>query len=133
MATPGRRWFATGQGRSGLVASMAAMRLMHLGRDAHVLGGATAPSMRTDDGLIVISGSGETPTTLHFARGARDLGARPLAVIAQPDSTLGTLADAVLPVPSAHTTQFGGSLFEQGTLLLFDAVVMALAADTEGA
>ncbi|MCZ0984590.1 hypothetical protein O1M54_00860 [Streptomyces diastatochromogenes] len=52
---------------------------------------------------------------------------------AQPDSTLGTLADAVLPVPSAHTSQFGGSLFEQGALLLFDAVVMALAADTEGA
>lgn len=30
-----RRWFCAGQGRSGLVAQMAAMRLMHVGFGAH--------------------------------------------------------------------------------------------------
>jgi 6-phospho-3-hexuloisomerase len=34
----GRRWFCPGQGRSGLVAQMAAMRLMHIGFDAHAVG-----------------------------------------------------------------------------------------------
>ena len=62
------RWFAAGQGRSGLVAQMAAMRLMHVGFEAHVVGDATAPSIGAGDGLLVVSGSGETPATLHFAR-----------------------------------------------------------------
>ena len=30
-----RRWFFLGQGRSGMVAEMAAMRFMHMGRSAH--------------------------------------------------------------------------------------------------
>ncbi len=38
-----RRWFWSGQGRSGLVARMAAMRLMHVGFDAHAVGEATTP------------------------------------------------------------------------------------------
>jgi 6-phospho-3-hexuloisomerase len=130
--TPGRRWFATGQGRSGLVASMTAMRLMHLGQDVHVLGEATAPSVGSGDGLIVISGSGETPVSLHYARRAREHGARILAVTAHPSSTLVRLADVVLCVPSRNTAQFSGSLFEQGALLVLDAVVMALTAGREG-
>ena len=54
-----RRWFFSGQGRSGLVAEMAAMRFMHLGRLAHFVGEATAPSIRAGDGLCLVSGSGE--------------------------------------------------------------------------
>src|SRR5919112_5858965 len=60
----GPRWFCSGQGRSGLVAEMAAMRLMHAGFDAHAVGEPTAPSIGEGDGLIMISGSGETPVTL---------------------------------------------------------------------
>ncbi|HWG23602.1 hypothetical protein [Actinospica sp.] len=51
----GRRWFTTGRGRSGLIAQMTAMRLMHLGRTVHVLGEATATSVQSADGLLVIS------------------------------------------------------------------------------
>ena len=47
---------------------MAAMRFMHLGRDSHVLGEATAPSVRHGDVLVAVSGSGETPVTVAFAR-----------------------------------------------------------------
>ena len=128
-----RRWFTTGQGRSGLVAQMTAMRLMHLGRTVHVLGEATAPSVQAADGLLVISASGTTPVSLHFARGAKDLGSRVLAVTTDPASPLGTLADVVLPVPPLRTNQFGGSLFEQGALLVLDAVVMELAAEVHDA
>lgn len=126
-ADRGRRWFCSGQGRSGLVAQMAAMRLMHLGFDAHAVGEATAPSIAEGDGLVMISSSGETPVTLHLARLARGFGARMLAVTSRADSTLAGLADAVIEVPTAGTSQFGGSLFEQSALLLFDALILDLA------
>jgi 6-phospho-3-hexuloisomerase len=129
----GRRWFSTGQGRSGLVAQMTAMRLMHLGRDVHVLGEATAPAVAPVDGLLVISGSGNTPMSLHFARRTRELGGQILAVTAHRTSPLGALADIVLQVPPTQTRQFGGSLFEQGALLVMDAVVLALAAEQHDA
>ena len=56
-----RCWFFSGQGRSGLAAQMAAMRLMHVGRNVHSVGEVTAPSIRKCDGLVIVSGSGETP------------------------------------------------------------------------
>ena len=94
-----RRWFCSGQGRSGLVAQMAAMRLMHVGFDAHAVGEATAPAIGSRDGLVMISGSGETPVTLHLARLARDYGAHVLAVTTRADSTLAQHAHAVIQVP----------------------------------
>ena len=125
-AEPARRWFVSGQGRSGLVAQMAAMRLMHLGFDAHAIGEATAPSIGRGDGLVMFSGSGETPVTLHLAGLAREFGADILAFTTRTDSTLAGLAEVVIEVPVAETVQFGGSLFEQSALLLFDVVVLEL-------
>jgi 6-phospho-3-hexuloisomerase len=127
-ADRGRRWFCLGQGRSGLVAEMAAMRLMHVGFDVHAVGEPTAPSIREGDGLVAISGSGETPVTLHLARLAVGFRAAVLAVTTRADSTLAGLADAVIEVPTAGTRQFGGSLFEQSALLLLDAVVLQVTA-----
>jgi 6-phospho-3-hexuloisomerase len=123
-----RRWFCSGQGRSGLVAQMAAMRLMHVGFDAHVVGEATAPSIGTGDGLVMISGSGETPMTLHIARLALAFGAHVVAVTTRADSTLAHLADSLIEVPTTGTDQFGGTLFEQSALLLLDAVVLEITA-----
>jgi 6-phospho-3-hexuloisomerase len=120
----GRRWFCAGQGRSGLVAQMAAMRLMHVGFDAHVVGEATAPAIRDGDGLLAVSGSGETPITLHLARLARGFGAHVLVVTTRADSTLAGLAVRVIEVPTAGSGQFGGTLFGQSALLLLDAVIL---------
>ena len=122
-----RRWFFSGQGRSGLVAEMAAMRFMHLGRAVHVAGEATAPSIRHGDGLVIVSGSGETSTSVNFARIAKGENADVVLVTHKPESTLAGLADAVLVVPVDKTEQFGGSLFEQVSLILLDAVVVELA------
>jgi len=127
-ADGGCRWFCLGQGRSGLVAQMAAMRLMHIGFEAHAVGEATAPSIGEGDGLLVFSGSGETPVTIHLARLAAGFRARLLAVTGCADSALAGLADAVIEVPTAETRQFGGALFEQSALLLFDAVVLDVTA-----
>lgn len=123
---PTRRWFCSGQGRSGLVARMAAMRLMHVGFDAHVVGEATTPAIREGDGLMMISGSGETPLTLHLARLAVDYGAHLLAVTTRADSTLARHAHAIIEVPITASGQFGGTLFEQSALLLLDAVILEI-------
>jgi 6-phospho-3-hexuloisomerase len=121
-----RRWFFSGQGRSGLVAEMAAMRLMHMGRPAHFVGEATAPSIRSGDRLCLVSGSGSTAVSIHFARIAKEEGAEIALVTREPDSPLAKLAATVLHVPIEATRQFGGSLFEQTSLVLLDAIVLEL-------
>jgi 6-phospho-3-hexuloisomerase len=122
----GRRWFFSGQGRSGLVAEMAAMRFMHIGRAAHFAGEATAPSIRVDDGLCVISGSGKTSVSLHFGRVAKGEGAKIALITREPGSELAKLADCVFHMPIETTRQFGGSLFEQASLIVLDSVVLEL-------
>ena len=62
------RIFVFGEGRSGLALRMAAMRLVHLGLNVHVVGDATTPAIVPGDILIVGSGSGETPVTLSLAK-----------------------------------------------------------------
>lgn len=128
-ADPNQRWFFSGQGRSGLVAQMAAMRFMHIGRTVHFVSEVSAPSIRTGDALLVISGSGETPVSVGFARIARQEGAKVVTLTHKPKATLAGIADIVLPVPVETTEQFGGSLFEQSCLLLLDSVILALARD----
>lgn len=122
-----RRWFFSGQGRSGLAARMAAMRFMHLGRNVHFVGEATAPSIRHGDGLAIVSGSGETPVSVNFARIAKSEGAQVILITREPNSTLAGIADTTLLAPVTATRQFGGSLFEQISLVLFDAVILELA------
>lgn len=123
-----RRWFFTGQGRSGLVAAQVAMRFMHIGRDCHVVGEATTPAIRAADGLLVISGSGTTHSSVHFARLARAEGATIVAVSRVRQSPLAAVSDVLLQLPVSSTAQLGGNLFEQSALVLLDSVVNTLAA-----
>ena len=126
-AAKGRRWFFSGQGRSGLIAQMAAMRFMHLGYDVHVVGEATAPSVRAADALVLICGSGQTPISVGFATVAKSEGAHLILLTHKPQSKLAGLADVLLPIPMADTAQFGGSLFEQCCLILLDSIALELA------
>jgi 6-phospho-3-hexuloisomerase len=119
----------TGQGRSGYVAHMVAMRLMHLGIDAHAWGEATAPRVGEGAALIAVSGSGGTPVTMHFAQVAKDAGATLVAVVRSRRSPLGELADIIVEIPPrVASRQPGGSMFEQTALLTLDAVVLGYAA-----
>lgn len=122
-----RRWFFTGQGRSGLAAQMTAMRFMHLGRTVHFSGEVSAPSIRKNDGLVVVSASGETPVSLSFAKIAKSEGALVVAITQKPQSSLAAIADVVVHIPVEETVQFGGSLFEQACLILFDSLILQLA------
>lgn len=122
-----RRWFFSGQGRSGLVAQMAAMRFMHLGFATHVVGEATAPAVSRGDALLLICGSGRTPVSVGFATIAKAQGAALVLVTRQAGGELADMADVTLTVPASNTDQFGGTLFEQGALILLDTIAFYLA------
>lgn len=121
-----RRWFFTGQGRSGLVAALVATRFMHIGRCCHVVGEATAPSIRAGDGLMVISASGTTYSSVHHAEVARSEGAMVVSVTRGSESPLASVSDVLLRVPIVSSAQLGGNLFEQSALVLLDSVVNTL-------
>ncbi|GAA2658475.1 6-phospho-3-hexuloisomerase [Streptomyces lunalinharesii] len=126
--------YFTGAGRSGLVMKAAAMRMMHLGRTAHVVGESTTPAITEGCLLWAASGSGTTPGVLRTAREALDTGARVLAFTTDPTSPLAAVAThtVVLPAPAkqspdqAASRQFAGSLFEQSLLLTTDALFHTL-------
>jgi 6-phospho-3-hexuloisomerase len=130
-----KRIFVTGEGRSGLVLRMFAMRLMHLGCQDFVVGETITPSIQTGDLLIDCSGSGSTDGVLAIAQKAKAIGAGVVSITTQPNSPLGQLADIVIHLNAAtkqdhsgqHSQQFAGSLFEQSTLLLLDALFYVLA------
>ena len=123
----GRRWFFSGQGRSGLVAQMAAMRFMHMGRPAHFVGEATAPSIRAG----TVSASSRVPAAPRSpsisARIAKDGGRQNRS--RSPGSRKARLRNSPIasftPL-SNRREQFGGSLFEQTSLILLDAIVLEL-------
>jgi 6-phospho-3-hexuloisomerase len=125
------RVFFSGQGRSGLLAQMAAMRFMHLGVRAHAVGEPTAPSIRRGDTLVIISGSGRTPTSVEFARIAADEGAAVLLVTQQESGPIQEIADETFVIAAGETVQFGNTLFEHVALLMLDSVVLALMADLD--
>lgn len=127
---PGRVFF-TGQGRSGLLAQMAAMRFMQVGVSAHAVGEATTPSVRRGDTLVVISGSGRTPTSVNFARTAAGEGATVLLVTQESTSPLHDLADEAFVIDASSTVQFGNTLFEHVALVVLDAVVLELLSTLE--
>jgi 6-phospho-3-hexuloisomerase len=123
---PARRWFFSGQGRSGLVAAMVAMRFMQIGRRCHVAGEATAPSIRSGDGLLVVSGSGSTATSARHAEVARQEKALVVAVTRVRESPIANLSSLVLHLPVVSSEQLGGDVFEHAALVVLDSVVTTL-------
>jgi 6-phospho-3-hexuloisomerase len=129
-----KRIFVAGEGRSGLAVRMAAMRLVHLGCHVHVVGETTTPSLTDEDLFVVVSGSGKTAIVSIMASAAKAAGASVVAITTQPDSPIAKMADLVVTIEAAakqdrsgqHSKQFAGSLFEQATLLLFDALFHVL-------
>jgi len=128
-----RKVYVSGQGRSALVARTFAMRLVHLGFTAYVVGETVTPAITAGDVLVACSGSGESRLTCYLAEVAANLGATVAVVTAARDSRLARMADACVVIPARRgadalvgSSQFGGTLFEQTTFLFFDAVVLHL-------
>ena len=94
-----KRILVMGAGRSGLVGRAFAMRLLHLGYNAYVLGDTIVPSIGEGDVVIAISGSGRTKLIVTAAEAAKQVRATVVAITSYPDSPLGKLADVVVEIP----------------------------------
>lgn len=129
------RVFVAGAGRSLLMVRGMAMRLMHLGFTAYVVGETVTPAILPGDLLIIASGSGTTGTLVVMAQKCRKVGAKLALITAHPDSPIGALADLTVEVRAAtpkndsgaRSVQPGANTFEQCVLLIGDAVVIDLA------
>ena len=137
--------FVTGAGRSGLAAKAFAMRLMHLGLSAYVVGETISPAIYADDCIVAISGSGETNTIVSAANIAKNRCSKVLALTSYPESTLGQLADCFILVKGRTKKEVDdenymkrqihgnytsltplGTAFELTTLVFLDAIVSEL-------
>ena len=137
--------FVTGAGRSGLAAKAFAMRLMHLGLSAYVVGETISPAIHADDCIVVISGSGETNTIVSAANKAKERGSKVLALTSYPESTIGQLSDCFILVKGRRKKEVDdenymkrqihgnytsltplGTAFELTTLVFLDAIVSEL-------
>ncbi len=124
----GGRVFIAGAGRSKLVGSFFAMRLMHGGYNVSVVGEIVTPSIQQGDLLLVISGSGETQQLLTFTRRAAACGATVALITARANSTIGELADEVFLIgsPESYAQVKGlpmGTVFELSTLCFLEALI----------
>src|SRR5574338_1354781 len=81
-----RRIALHGLGREGLQMKGLAMRLHHLGLDAHVVGDMTLPPVGAGDLFLASAGPGDFATVAALAEIARKAGAKVAIVTAQPGS-----------------------------------------------
>ncbi len=140
----GKKVLVMGAGRSGLVGRAFAMRLLHMGFNAFVLGDTIVPSVSKGDVVIAISGSGRTKLIVTAAETAKQVGATVVAITTFPDSPLGRLADIVVRVPGRTKSEkipdyfarqilgihepFAplGTLFEDTAMVFLDGVIYSL-------
>lgn len=129
-----KKIFVAGAGRSGFMGKSFAMRMMHMGLQAYVVGETVTPSLESEDLFVIGSGSGETKTLISMVEKAKNIGATIAVITINPDSTLGKLADIVIKIPGSpkdqsqstyETIQPMGSLFEQTLLVFYDAVILS--------
>jgi 6-phospho-3-hexuloisomerase len=128
--------FVAAAGRSQMMIRGLAMRLMHLGFKAYVVGETITPAIELGDLLIIGSGSGETATLALMANKAKKIGAKLALITIYPDSTIGKTADMVVRIVAATTLsdkdsgaksiQPGANMFEQSMLIFCDATVIRI-------
>jgi 6-phospho-3-hexuloisomerase len=130
------RIFCYGVGREGLMMRALAMRLFHLGCDAHVVGDMTAPPVGPRDTLFLSAGPGQFATVAALAGVARNAGAQVVCITAEPAGAVPRAADLVVHLPAqtmaadtgAAATSIlpMGSLYEALMFLFFELVVLDL-------
>jgi 6-phospho-3-hexuloisomerase len=131
-----KRVVCYGVGREGLMMRALAMRLYHMGLDAHVVGDMSCPPVGAGDLLVVSAGPGDFSTVRGLMGVARRDGARLACVTAQPGAALPAASDRVLVIPAqtmANDTGPAvasvlpmGSLFEGAQYLVFEMLILML-------
>ncbi|MFK7876947.1 MAG: SIS domain-containing protein [Paracoccaceae bacterium] len=138
MAAPilnARRIALYGVGREGLMMKSLAMRLFHLGLDAHVVGDMTTPPVGDGDLLIISAGPGQFSTVSALIAVAQGAGAATMCVTATPAGPAPQSVDHVvhLQAQTMANDQDGatsvlpmGSLYEAAQFLFFEMVILNL-------
>lgn len=122
--------FVSGSGRSGLVISAFANRLLQLGLSVSIVGEITTPHTQSKDVLIFNSASGTSRKLIEQAEFAQRKGILILLITASPQSPLARLADIVVPIKAQTkykktvSSQPMGTLFEQYSFLWFDSLIL---------
>lgn len=125
-----------GVGREGLMMRALAMRLYHMGLDAHVVGDMSAPPVGPGDLLIVSAGPGGFSTVDGLLGVAKGACARTACVTAQADGSAPQVSDVMLVIPaqtmandqspSSESILPMGSLFEGAQYLVFEMLILHL-------
>jgi len=127
--------FFSAQGRSGFILRCFCMRLMHLGYSVYFCGETVTPAISRNDLLVVLSGSGETPSTLEAVKSAKRHYIETFGILGNMESKIASLVDKSLHIPGTtklcrdgepNSLQMAGSLFEQSAFLFFEAMISKL-------
>ena len=131
-----RRIVCYGVGREGLMMRALAMRLYHMGLDAHVAGDMSCPPVGPGDLMVVSAGPGAFSTVLGLMGVAQGAGATVACITAQPGGEAPRRANLVLVIPAqtmaddrgtaATSVLPMGSLFEGAQYLTFELLILAL-------
>jgi 6-phospho-3-hexuloisomerase len=125
-----------GCGREGLMMRALAMRLHHLGLTVAMQGDMAAPPLGPGDLFVCSAGPGELSTVTALMGVAQRDGAQVLMLTAEPDRPSPRRADQLLVIPAQTmardqggvSTLPMGSLFEGAMFLVFEIMVLRLAA-----
>ena len=131
-----RRICLYGVGREGLMMKALAMRLYHLGLDAHVVGDMTTPPLGAGDILMVSAGPGDFSTVAGLVGVAQGAGAEVICLTAEPGGAVPRRADRVVHLPAqtmaadqgaaATSVLPMGSLYEALMFLFSELLVLDL-------
>jgi 6-phospho-3-hexuloisomerase len=125
--------FVYGAGRSGIVGRAFAMRLVQAGLRAFVIGESVTPIVQRDDAVFILSGQGESSTSIQTANIVRREGAVLIVVTGRATSKLAHTASLLFALefpdePERARLAPLGTLFESASLRFTDALVAELVA-----
>ena len=124
------RIFVYGAGRSGFIGRCFAQRLMHLGVKSCFVSDAVTYRYTSKDLLILVSGSGETTSTVALGKKAREIGGKIISFSNNPKSTVSKLSDYVIEIKgkskdvalTQETLAPYTSLFDISALAVLDSI-----------
>ena len=97
--------FFAAQGRSGFILRCFCMRLMHLGFRVYFCGETITPAVTDGDLLVVMSGSGETASTLEAVRSGKAHQAQTYGILGNLESKIAALVDNRIHIPGTTKLQ----------------------------
>lgn len=122
--------FVYGAGRSGFIGRCFAQRLMHIGIKSCFVSDAVTHKYTENDLLILISGSGQTTSSVAIAQKAREIGGKIVLLTGNVSSTIGDISDCIIKIQgkskdkaiSQRTLAPYTSLFDISTLSVLDSI-----------